>query len=68
MAADRHTMETKYERVYALGDVVSIPLKLGKPLPKAGVFAPPASRAKRVQAASTGVAASDRSSRFFHRK
>lgn len=39
MAADRHTMETKYERVYALGDVVSIPLKLGKPLPKAGVFA-----------------------------
>jgi len=25
--------------VYAIGDVVSIPLKLGKPLPKAGVFA-----------------------------
>jgi len=25
--------------VYALGDVVSIPLKMGKPLPKAGVFA-----------------------------
>jgi len=23
-------METRYERVYALGDVVSIPLKLGK--------------------------------------
>jgi sulfide:quinone oxidoreductase len=39
VAVDRHTMETKYERVYALGDVVSIPLKLGKPLPKAGVFA-----------------------------
>ncbi len=32
-------METKHERVYALGDVVSVPLKLGKPLPKAGVFA-----------------------------
>jgi sulfide:quinone oxidoreductase len=39
IAVDRHTMETKRERVYALGDVVSIPLKLGKPLPKAGVFA-----------------------------
>ncbi len=39
MAADRHTMETSHERVYALGDVVSIPLALGKPLPKAGVFA-----------------------------
>lgn len=39
IAVDRHTMETRYERVYALGDVVSIPLNLGKPLPKAGVFA-----------------------------
>jgi sulfide:quinone oxidoreductase len=39
VAVDRHTMETKFERVYAIGDVVSIPLKLGKPLPKAGVFA-----------------------------
>jgi sulfide:quinone oxidoreductase len=36
---DRHTMATRFERVYALGDVVSIPLKLGKPLPKAGTFA-----------------------------
>ncbi len=36
---DRNTLETKFERVYALGDVVGIPLKLGKPLPKAGVFA-----------------------------
>jgi sulfide:quinone oxidoreductase len=39
ISVDRHTMETKHERVYALGDVVSIPLQLGKPLPKAGVFA-----------------------------
>jgi sulfide:quinone oxidoreductase len=39
IAVDRQTMETKHERVYALGDVVSVPLKLGKPLPKAGVFA-----------------------------
>lgn len=36
---DRHTLTTKFERVYALGDVVSIPLKLGKPLPKAGTIA-----------------------------
>jgi sulfide:quinone oxidoreductase len=32
-------METRFPHVYAIGDVVSIPLKLGKPLPKAGVFA-----------------------------
>ena len=29
----------RFPSVYALGDVVSIPLKMGKPLPKAGVFA-----------------------------
>lgn len=36
---DRHTLETRFPGVYAIGDVVSIPLKMGKPLPKAGVFA-----------------------------
>ena len=36
---DRHTLQTRFASVYALGDVVSIPLALGKPLPKAGVFA-----------------------------
>lgn len=39
VTVDRHTMETRFSGVYAIGDVVSIPLKLGKPLPKAGVFA-----------------------------
>jgi sulfide:quinone oxidoreductase len=39
MSVDRHTLETQFPGVYALGDVVSIPLALGKPLPKAGVFA-----------------------------
>lgn len=39
IAVDRQTMATRWEQVYALGDVVSIPLTLGKPLPKAGVFA-----------------------------
>jgi len=36
---DRHTLETNFAGVHAIGDVVSIPLKLRKPLPKAGVFA-----------------------------
>lgn len=35
----RHTMETQFPRVYAIGDVTSIPLSMGLPLPKAGVFA-----------------------------
>lgn len=39
MSVDRHTLATRFEGVYAIGDVTSIPLKLGKPLPKAGVFA-----------------------------
>lgn len=36
---DRHTLATRFEGVYALGDLVVIPLKMGRPLPKAGVFA-----------------------------
>jgi sulfide:quinone oxidoreductase len=36
---NRQTMETKYPDVYAIGDITSIPLEMGKPLPKAGVFA-----------------------------
>ncbi len=36
---DRHSLETSFPNVYAIGDVTSIPLQLGKPLPKAGVFA-----------------------------
>lgn len=39
ISVDRHSLETRFPGVYAIGDVVSIPLKLGKPLPKAGVFA-----------------------------
>ena len=39
MSADRSTLATAFPGVYAIGDVVSIPLALGKPLPKAGVFA-----------------------------
>jgi sulfide:quinone oxidoreductase len=36
---DRHTMQTRFPGVYAVGDVTTIPLKMGKPLPKAGIFA-----------------------------
>ncbi len=36
---DRATLATRYPGVYAIGDITGIPLTLGKPLPKAGVFA-----------------------------
>lgn len=36
---NRHTLQTQFENVYALGDITTIPLKMGRPLPKAGVFA-----------------------------
>lgn len=39
VAADRRTFETRFSGVYAIGDVTGIPLAMGKPLPKAGVFA-----------------------------
>ncbi len=37
--ADSRTLETDFPRVYAIGDMVSIPLADGKALPKAWVFA-----------------------------
>ncbi len=36
---DKQTMRTRFENIYALGDVTAITLANGKPLPKAGVFA-----------------------------
>jgi sulfide:quinone oxidoreductase len=36
---DRRTLNTSFPGVYAIGDITSIPLVMGKPLPKAGVFA-----------------------------
>jgi sulfide:quinone oxidoreductase len=36
---DRTTFETRFAGVYAIGDVTTVPLSMGKPLPKAGVFA-----------------------------
>jgi len=35
----RQTFETQFPGVYAIGDVTTVPLAMGKPLPKAGVFA-----------------------------
>ena len=37
--ADRHTLATVFPGVYAIGDNVQLPLSIGKPLPRAGVFA-----------------------------
>ena len=36
---DRQTLETSFPGVHAIGDVTMIPLAMGKPLPRAGVFA-----------------------------
>ncbi|MHB8797794.1 MAG: NAD(P)/FAD-dependent oxidoreductase [Thermoanaerobaculia bacterium] len=36
---NRNTLETAFAGVYAIGDVTLIPLAMGKPLPRAGVFA-----------------------------
>ncbi|GMQ93677.1 MAG: FAD/NAD(P)-binding oxidoreductase [Acidimicrobiia bacterium] len=36
---DRHTLDTRSPGVYGIGDVTGISLKMGKPLPMAGVFA-----------------------------
>lgn len=35
----RTTFETRFQGVFAIGDVTTVPLSMGKPLPKAGVFA-----------------------------
>jgi sulfide:quinone oxidoreductase len=36
---DRNTMATRFPGVHAVGDATLIPLAMGKPLPRAGVFA-----------------------------
>jgi len=37
--ADRQTLATAFPGVYAIGDNTQVPLSIGKPLPRAGVFA-----------------------------
>jgi sulfide:quinone oxidoreductase len=36
---DRQSFATSFPEVFAIGDVTTVPLAMGKPLPKAGVFA-----------------------------
>ena len=36
---DRHNLQTSFSNVWAIGDANTIPLTMGRPLPKAGVFA-----------------------------
>lgn len=36
---DTQTLQTAYDNVYAIGDIISLPIGEGKALPKAGVFA-----------------------------
>lgn len=47
--ADPKTLRTRHERVFAVGDVVEIPMANGMPLPKAGVFAEAQARAAASQ-------------------
>lgn len=39
VSVNRQTLETQFKEVYAVGDVTLIPLSIGKPLPKAAIFA-----------------------------
>ena len=39
VGVDRQTLETRFPGVFAIGDITGIMLGIGKPLPKAGVFA-----------------------------
>jgi sulfide:quinone oxidoreductase len=39
VSVNRQTFETRFPGVFAIGDVTVVPLTMGKPLPKAGVFA-----------------------------
>lgn len=50
------TLETKFPGVYAIGDLIEIPLANGMPLPKAGVFAEAQGQvvAERIAAAFAG--------------
>jgi sulfide:quinone oxidoreductase len=60
---DPRTLETPFPDVYAVGDVTLIPLAMGKPLPRAGVFAhAQAGTVARNIAAS--VAGRERTARF----
>ena len=54
--ADPHTLATDFDGVFSIGDNTHIVLKMGKPLPRAGVFAHAQARtvADRISAAISG--------------
>jgi sulfide:quinone oxidoreductase len=58
----RYTMATAFPGVYAVGDVTLIPLAMGKPLPRAGVFAHAQAEAvaRNIAASVAGKAATAR--------
>lgn len=58
---DPHTLETRWAKVYAIGDCTAIPLSNGLPLPKAGLFAQREGEtvAARIAAALAGETARD---------
>jgi len=62
IGVDRHTMATSFPGVYAVGDVTLIPLAMGKPLPRAGVFAHAQAEAvaRNISATVAGKAATAR--------
>lgn len=37
--ADKHTLRTSFDRVWAAGDCVALPMASGQPMPKSGAFA-----------------------------
>ena len=56
---DKRTLQTRYQNVYAIGDVTAVTLANGKPLPKAAVFAEGQARAvaRRIADEVQGVGA-----------
>jgi sulfide:quinone oxidoreductase len=58
---DRGTLETRHDHVHAIGDVTTITLANGKPLPRAGVFAHQQGLvvARRIAATLAGRGAAD---------
>ena len=64
---DRHTLRTRFADTYAIGDVTTITLANGKPLPKAGVFAHGEARvvAREIAASFGGASAAAFDGRGF---
>jgi sulfide:quinone oxidoreductase len=64
---DRHTLCTRFADTYAIGDVTTITLANGRPLPKAGVFAHGEARvvAREIAASFGGVPAATFDGRGF---